>query len=240
MTTIAFANTGAAGSIWIDDDGTYIRLYIQNRSSQTFTGGAPWSVSFSGIGNDGGTFAISGVQTIQVGGAYYIGYNQSVTFTMGATGTQGLGGPTSISANIGRATAPGAPGTPVASEVTPTSMRLTWTIPGNGGSAIDQMLLRRSSTPDFASYVDYAQGGGVTTAVVTALTPASTYYWRVFAHNGVGYSQPSGTLTQKTASGLRVGKIATFVDAETTLGKGSTFGPTQIFIGKGSSFVPLA
>ncbi|WP_029259747.1 MULTISPECIES: fibronectin type III domain-containing protein [unclassified Microbacterium] len=204
MATIASVNTGNSGTLFIDDDGVYIRLYIENRGTQTFANGKAWSVSFSGIGNDGGTFNIGkGYTKIQVGGAYAPGYSQTVTFTMGATGTTGLGGPTSVSANIFRATIPGTPGTPTISEVMPQSMRLTWTIPGNGGAAIDQMLLRRSTDPNFGTYTDHPQGGGVTTAVVSGLTPGVVYYWRVYAHNAVGYSPASGDSNARTLSGFK-------------------------------------
>lgn len=97
------------------------------------------------------------------------------------------------------ANVPNAPGAPTASEVTPTSMRISWTLPSNNGATLDQILLRRSSTPDFASYTDIVLGGSATTQVVTGLSPASTYYWRVYAHNRVGYSAPSPTLTRATA-----------------------------------------
>lgn len=104
---------------------------------------------------------------------------------------------------------PNQPATPTASEVQPTSMRINWSIPGNGGSAIDQMLLRRSVNPDLSTpYFDFPQAASATSALITGLTPATTYYWAVFAHNAVGYSPRSGVLTQatvpSTAPGLSV------------------------------------
>lgn len=96
------------------------------------------------------------------------------------------------------ATAPAKPAAPTASSVTTTSMRLSWKIPSNGGAAIDQMLLRRSSKPDMSAYTDYPQAANATTAVVNGLTPGTPYYWAVFAHNPVGYSARSGILTQAT------------------------------------------
>lgn len=138
------------------------------------------------------------------------------------------------------ASVPSQPGTPTVSQITSTSMRLAWAIPSNGGAAIDKMLLRRSSTLDFASYVDYPLGATATFLVVTGLTPATDYYWRVYAHNVVGYSSPSGTRSTRTTSGFRVGKGGTFPHADAKVGAGGTFTTPQVLIGKGGSFVSPA
>lgn len=105
-------------------------------------------------------------------------------------------------------TKPAKPGTPTATDVTPTGMKLSWSLGSNGGAAIDHVILRRSLTSNFASYVDYNISGAATSKVVTDLTANTTYYWRVYAHNSVGYSDPSDTRTQatlpSTAPGLTV------------------------------------
>lgn len=82
---------------------------------------------------------------------------------------------------------PGVPGGPWIANIQPTQMTVSWTIPANGGAAIDQIKLRRSSTPDFASYVDYDLPANTTSHTPTGLSPNSPYYWKVYARNSVGY-----------------------------------------------------
>ena len=238
MTTIGSAGVGTRGTLIIDDDGTYIRLYLSQGDPATYINppGKPWSVSFSGIGNDGGNFTWgSGGGTRLIAGPYYVGYTQNIAFSIGATGTQGFGntGATAY-ATAYRATVPGTPGTPVASEVTPTSMRLSWAIPGNGGAGIDQMLLRRSPAVALGSYTDYPLPGNATTHVVTGLDPATTYYWRVYAHNTVGYSSQSGVIAQMTASGAYASINGVWVPVPINVSNGAAWNALAPLVSDGS------
>lgn len=233
MATIASANTGTHGTIWIDDDGTYIRLYIQNRSSPTYASGKGWSVSFSGIGSDGGSFSISGAQTIQVGGNYVPGYSQSVTFTMGATGTQGLGGPVSISANINRATVPQAP-TPIAvDQATANSLRYQFSGNGNGGAAIQEWQIGYGTNPSSPQF--YVGSGG--TSTIGNLSEHTTWYFWSRGRNAVGWG-PWSTRSQgdtlghptaprtptATPSTTVTGRVALSWTAPATTGAGGIVG----------------
>lgn len=230
MTTIGSATTGSGGTLIIDDDGTNLRFYLSQSQSATFIGspGANWSGVINGV-NVGGKWTWgSGGGTRLIAGPWAVGYTQNVSFSIGATGTQGFGGGNTAYATPFRATAPGAPGQPSASQITPTSMIMSWSIPGNGGSAIDQMLLRRSTNPSFVGYVDYTwSGSSVTSYVATGLDPATTYYWRVYAHNSVGYSSPSATTQTLTASGAYVSVNGTWV-------------PVPVYTSNGSAWTALA
>jgi len=95
---------------------------------------------------------------------------------------------------------PSTPGTPTLSNITTNSVQVTWAIPDNRGAAIDQMLLRYSTNPNVEAgpYTDLTNGGNVTTRTVTGLTPGVTYYFVVYAHNSVGYSNRSGTASAQT------------------------------------------
>lgn len=94
---------------------------------------------------------------------------------------------------------PGAPDWINATEVGINSMRINWGGGAdNGGAAIDQYLLRRSLTPDFASFVQYINPGNDFTELVTGLTPGVKYYWKVYAHNSVDYGPASSVLAQAT------------------------------------------
>lgn len=101
---------------------------------------------------------------------------------------------------------PSQPGTPVGSEVLPTSIRFTWTAStDNKGSAIDHYLLRRYETADGTGpYTDSIANN--LTRVITGLVPGKTYSWRVYAHNGSagGYSVASGLRVQATMAPVRI------------------------------------
>lgn len=224
MVTIAEARIGTGGTMFIDDDGTNIRWYLKQDDPATFIGspGKPWAVTVNGQNISGNfTWASGSAGAIRlIAGPATVTYTQQVAFAIGATGTSGFGNGGTIYGTANRtppATVPGVPGQPVPSQITANSMRLTWTIPGNGGSAIDQMLLRRSLTSDFATYVDYPQAANATTAVVSGLTPGTTYYWRVFAHNAVGFSNPSPTRAQATAETAAPGMSVVSTGTQATI-----------------------
>ncbi|AZS39976.1 MULTISPECIES: fibronectin type III domain-containing protein [Microbacterium] len=193
---------GARGTLRITDDGSTVAFYVLCSDPQTFVGSYSWYGTVNGVGV-GGTVSLGKGFGSRLLGAWNVGYTQTVSLGQNATGTSGLGGAASFSTGIYRATVPGTPGTPSVSEIMPQSMRLTWTIPGNGGAGIDQMLLRRSTDPNFGTYTDFPQGGGVTTAVVSGLIPGTVYYWRVYAHNAVGYGPSSGIANARTLSGFK-------------------------------------
>ena len=93
-----------------------------------------------------------------------------------------------------------APGTPSASEITSTSMRLSWGGSGdNGGSGITGYLLRRYDTSDGSgAYYDSFENN--LSRVIGGLSRAKAYSWRVYARNNSAgvYSAPSGLLTAST------------------------------------------
>lgn len=137
------------------------------------------------------------------------------------------------------ATIPGTPGTPSASAITATGMTINWGIPGNGGAAIDQMLLRRYAAADGTGpYVDYPQPGGSTGYAVTSLTPGTQYYWAVYAHNGVGYSARSGILSTRTLARARVPKAGAYVAAAQVLApKAGALVGVQVKVPKAGAYV---
>lgn len=99
---------------------------------------------------------------------------------------------------------PSIPGTPVASDVLPTSLRLTWTAStDNAGSAIDGYLVRRWDNPEgTGSYVDSFENN--LTRVLTGLTPGKQYRFVVYAHNNSydQYSVASTAIVVRTLSGM--------------------------------------
>lgn len=104
---------------------------------------------------------------------------------------------------------PSPPGTPVASNVMPTSMTVSWGGSGdNAGSGIDGYLLRVwQGQTTTGPYTDISQLNNLS-RVVSGLIPGTYYTFVVYAHNGsadnAGYSNPSATMTIKTIAPVRV------------------------------------
>lgn len=99
---------------------------------------------------------------------------------------------------------PSAPGKPVASEILPNSLRLTWTAStDNGGSSVDGYLVRRWDNPEGSgSYTDsYANN---LTRVLTGLVPGKEYRFVVIAHNNSydQWSPGSTAIVVRTLSGV--------------------------------------
>lgn len=130
---------------------------------------------------------------------------------MGNTGTSGMGGPTSIGTQYFAAPRipkpPSKPGTPIASNVYPTSLQLDWTASAdNRGSAIDKYLLRRWDGPlPTGTYTDISETNTLT-RVDTTVSPGTQYTYAVFAHNGSydGYSLVSDPVTVSTLAPMWV------------------------------------
>jgi len=97
---------------------------------------------------------------------------------------------------------PTAPGKPVASEILPTSVRLTWTASSdNKGSAIDGYKIRRWDTADGSGpYTDTPMANNLS-RVVTGLIPGKAYTFAILAHNN-SYGQWSTPSQQTTVTTL--------------------------------------
>jgi hypothetical protein len=116
-------------------------------------------------------------------------------------------GSASASGSLTGARIPKAPvtnGAPVVSAIMPTTATVTWPAnTNNNGASIDQYLLRiNKNTPaDSAGYTDYGLDASTLSKALTGLTPGTTYYAVVYAHNGQGYAPKSAQTTFKTLSG---------------------------------------
>lgn len=135
---------------------------------------------------------------------------------------------------------PSTPGTPTFSEVTPTSVRVSWSAStDNAGSAIDGYLLRRNtvSPADSAGYTDDFANN--TSRVITGLTPGTVYKWLVYAHNGAAapYSIKSGEGSQLQPAGVYVSDGTTWVPVGMYVSDGSTWVPLIPAVSTGSAWV---
>ena len=190
--------TGSVGTLRIRDTGTLVEFWILCSSATTFNNtGVPWTGRVNGTNVSGNIKLPKGFSPIKVASYTAVG-SQTVQFNMGASQTTSLGGPTSHSAAITRATVPPAPTWDGGGleERTTTSMRIRFVGRGNGGSTITKWELQRSTTSNFSANVVTITSTGVST--VTGLTPGTRYYWRARGVNAVGNGAWTTTLTTDT------------------------------------------
>ncbi len=96
-------------------------------------------------------------------------------------------------------TLPAAPGTPLVSAITPSSMVLTWAA-STGGAAT--YSVQYSTTIAFTTFTSITQPAASATATVTGLTASTPYFLRVVAGNAAGSSLPSATVTATTLAAI--------------------------------------
>lgn len=193
--------TGATGMLILSDDGHTVRAIIRSSSSLTFANGKTWAINVGG-GQASGLFNINGIQDVVVW-AGAVTSTLNISFTMGATGTSGMGGPTTLNATIQRATVPPAPTSVAIALITHTSMRYQFSGNGTGGSAITGYDYQYSVNANMsgASIINAGTSGLVTR---TDLLPGTRYYWRSRSRNAVGASGWSGIISGVTLAGVRV------------------------------------
>lgn len=178
--------TGTSGKLIIRDTGTTVQAIISNSSAPTFINSGSWSITV-GSGSASGHFSINGVGSVVVWSGN-ITVTTAISFTMAATGTQGLGGPATVSATIYRATVPSAVQNLNITNVKATTLQVNFSAPAsNGGASIDYYLIRigTNNPPTTGSYTDKTGNSGT---VLTGLSPGVQYYVTVYAHNSAGYS----------------------------------------------------
>jgi hypothetical protein len=192
-----------SGGGWYYD----FQMYIYSGDPATWVSALGWSADASGVGN-GGSFRVDGSRDYNVwngtrGPFWPDGNgntgNQWNNLHMNASGTQGLGGPTDCGEWVGFprvAQAPGAPGTPTASSITPTSAVISWGGASRGHADIDYYRLywddngNQFPSPGMTDQNNLSR-------TLTGLLPGTTYTLRVYAHNadGFGPAAPDNTFT---------------------------------------------
>ncbi len=189
--------TGTSGTLIIRDNGSTVTFLIKNDQGATFTNGASWSGTVNGV-HVGGTFSISGAQTVQVG-AWAVAKSSSVSFGIGATGTQGLGGPTSFSAEISRPL-PAAPGQLMVARASDTQHTLNWSRMSTYTSVIVQRRTNGGSLQQIG-----APSGNAYTFTDKSTVANKKYEYRVAGRAASGQSGWSNTATVYTTPAVPTG-----------------------------------
>ncbi|MGF3055605.1 hypothetical protein [Microbacterium sp. YY-01] len=197
-------STSVATLIIRDEDG-YVSFWIEvDDSPATNTGDAGWSGRVNGT-NVSGRYswpAASGKVVRQIAGRWTVTKTQDVTFAIAATGTQGLGGPTSFTQRITRAV----PGTP--SGLSPVwqsdkQIYMTWV---RNGTYTGFIVQRRT---DGGAWQTIATVAGSANSYTDKSTGANRRYeYRVAATNAAGQSGWSNVGTVYTTPAVPTGVTA--------------------------------
>lgn len=199
-------STGSSGTMMIRDTGGNVEFWINSGNSQTYDASLPWSYVINGVTSSSRTYnyvANSGWQRLA---SFPTTYSQLATFKLGATGTQGFGGPTTFSANINRSTVPAAPNKPILTGVTVNSVDVSWTPNGNGGSTITEYQIGYGT----------ASSGPTTYVIANSpdtignLATGTVYYFWVRAKNAIGWSAWSPVNSVRTFLGSYVNVAGTW------------------------------
>jgi hypothetical protein len=144
------------------------------------------------------------------------GLTNGVTYTFTVTATNAVGtSPASAASNAVTPAAPTAPGTPTSVTATAgnAAATVTWTAPGNGGSAITGYTVTPYLAGVAQATTSVTGSPPAATATVTGLTNGSSYTFTVTATNAVGTGSPSSPSSAVTPSAVT---MPTFVQQAST------------------------
>jgi len=189
--------TGSSGTMMIRDTGTTVEFWLK-AGSQTYNYQLPWRYYVNGVTSAWKSFSFQPGGAWQKLGAWSVTTSQTVSFYLGSTGTSGLGGPTTLSVNINRATKPPAP-TLLITGWTNSSVSVNSNSNGTGGSTVLQWQLGYgTSSTSPTSYKDLSLSDGIGT--VTGLASGVTYYFWARGRNALGWGAWSTRASAKTNS----------------------------------------
>lgn len=199
--------TGSGGRLMIrvydwNDPGNpdLVQFFVQAGNSATWANGKTWSWGASNGAGGSGIFNYSGSSGLLHLGNIYVGTTMRVTLAIGATGTTGLGGPTSFDLDIWRPTVPTAP-TPLGlDEITPTSMRYRFSGNSDGGLPMLEWQITYGTDPNAGQLYPSSNG----TSTLTGLLPATEYYFWSRGRNARGWGPWSYRISAKTLAAARI------------------------------------
>lgn len=124
-------------------------------------------------------------------------------YTSRALNANGWSGWTAMKTFTTLQTTPTVPRTVTVTSVLPDGFTVNWIAPAdNGGAAVDDYIVDVSTSSTFATFDRFTLGSTALTKAITGRTPGTAYYVRTFAHNAIGWSPASGTVTVTTLTGL--------------------------------------
>lgn len=192
--------SGENGTMLIRDTGTTVEFQFKAGDPSDWVNGLEFSWTANGSTTHKTINYPTGADWYRLG-SVTVTTSQTVTFKLESdTSIAGIGGPTTFSHTITRATVPAPPSRPTLSKVTATSVTVSFTANSNGGATITGYQIgygTNSSSP--TSFVS-----GVSPTTINGLTSGTTYYFWVRAKNSVGYSAWSSVNSVRTIAGAYI------------------------------------
>lgn len=183
-------STGSSGTMMIRDTGSTVEFWLK-AAAGTWAADLPYSWTVNGSsGSDEFNFSSSGAWQKLRG--FSVTSDQTVTFKIGDSNTSGIGGPTTFTHDIERSSAPSAPGAPKFTNLTNTSVDVSFTDGSNGGDAIDSRQLGWSSGVSNVVANTVSSDGSTHFA---GFVPGQTISVWARTHNSKGYSPWSSRST---------------------------------------------
>lgn len=187
--------TGVNGKLMIRDTGSDVEFWFKAGYPSDWYNGLQFSYTANNSTTNKSINYPTGADWYKVG-ERTVTTDQTVTFKLVSdTSISGIGGPTTFSHAIERATVPSAPSKPVISSIKATSFIATFTDGSNGGASINSRQLAYSPTADRADGEIISSDGSTT---ISGLTPGTLYRIWARTHNSEGYGAWSSAATATT------------------------------------------
>lgn len=189
--------TGSAGlgKMMIRDVGDgWVEFWFKAGYTSDYWNGMPFNWTANGTTTSKTINYPTGANWYKVGWVY-VTTSQTVTFRLtDGSSASGIGGPTSFSQYLERSTVPGAPTVPALSNLTDTSVYVTFQNYNNGGEPFDQHQIGYGTDPNTAQNYPISDGSDT----ISGLTPGTVYYFWARSHNVKGWGPWSGQASVKT------------------------------------------
>lgn len=188
-------STGSTGTMRIRVLSTTVEFWINAGNSVTWVAQMPWGYKVNGVTKTDRTYNYQAGSGWEKVGSWSVTDSQTVYFYLYDTNTSGLGGPTTHSVTINRATPPPAPDLDILSH-TNTTVNLDNDSNGNGGSSFtDGQIGYGTSSSSPQLYEPVAPGGAIQ---ISGLTPGTKYYFWCRLKNAEGWGDWSVRRSQVT------------------------------------------
>jgi hypothetical protein len=189
--------TGTNGTMMIRDTGSDVEFWFKAGHPSDWANGLQFSYTAQGSTTNTTINYPTGADWRKIG-ERTVTTDQTVTFRLVSdTSIDGIGGPTTFSHSIDRATTPSAPSKPVISALKSTSFIASFTDGSNGGASINSRQIGYSTTSLVSDGTVVSSDGSTT---ITGLTPGTLYRVWARTHNSEGYSSWSTAATVTTLS----------------------------------------